>query len=138
EMGVEMAEGGDLVVKEGFVWMRTTAGPQRVHMIYRRIDDAYLDPLAFRSDSVIGVPGLLSVYRSGNVALAAAIGTGVADDKSTYPYVPDMIRFYLSEEPILPNVQTWQCKRSEDLELVMDRLAELVVKEVQGSGGHGM
>ena len=138
QMGVELVEGGDLFVKEGFVWMRTTAGPQRVHMIYRRIDDAYLDPLAFRSESVIGVPGLLSVYRSGNVALAAAIGAGVADDKSTYPYVPDMIRFYLSEEPILHSVPTWQCKRADELELVMDRLAELVVKEVQGSGGHGM
>jgi uncharacterized circularly permuted ATP-grasp superfamily protein len=109
-----------------------------VDVIYRRIDDAYLDPLAFRGDSVIGIPGLLSVYRSGNVALASAIGAGVADDKSTYPYVPEMVRFYLSEEPILPNVPTWQCKRAEDLELVMDRLAELVVKEVQGSGGYGM
>jgi uncharacterized circularly permuted ATP-grasp superfamily protein len=138
QMGVELVEGGDLFVKDGFVWMRTTAGPQRVDVIYRRIDDAYLDPLAFRGDSVIGIPGLLSVYRSGNVALASAIGTGVADDKSTYPYVPEMIRFYLSEAPILPNVPTWQCKRSEDLELVMDRLAELVVKEVQGSGGYGM
>src|SRR5438067_1237247 len=138
QMGVELVEGGDLFVKEGFVWMRTTAGPQRVHMIYRRIDDAYLDPLAFRSDSVIGVPGLLSVYRRGNVALAAAIGVGVADDKSTYPYVPEMIRFYLSEAPILPNVPTWQCTRAEDLELVMDRLGGLVVKEVQGSGGYVM
>ena len=138
QMGVELVEGGDLFVKDGYVWMRTTAGPQRVDVIYRRIDDAYLDPLAFRGDSVIGIPGLLSVYRSGNVALASAIGTGVADDKSTYPYVPEMIRFYLSEEPILPNVPTWQCKRPEDLELVMDRLAELVVKEVQGSGGYGM
>jgi len=138
QMGVELVEGGDLFVKDAHVWMRTTAGPQRVDVIYRRIDDAYLDPLAFRGESVIGIPGLLSVYRSGNVALASAIGTGVADDKSTYPYVPEMIRFYLSEEPILPNVPTWQCKRPEDLELVMDRLAELVVKEVQGSGGYGM
>ena len=138
QMGVELVEGGDLFVKDGHVWMRTTAGPQRVDVIYRRIDDAYLDPLAFRGESVIGIPGLLSVYRSGNVALASAIGTGVADDKSTYPYVPEMIRFYLSEAPILPNVPTWQCKRAEDLELVMDRLAELVVKEVQGSGGYGM
>jgi len=138
QMGVELVEGGDLFVKDGFVWMRTTAGPQRVDVIYRRIDDAYLDPLAFRGDSVIGIPGLVSVYRSGNVALASAIGAGVADDKSTYPYVPEMIRFYLSEEPILRNVPTWQCKRPEDLELVMDRLAELVVKEVRGSGGYGM
>jgi uncharacterized circularly permuted ATP-grasp superfamily protein len=138
QMGVELVEGGDLFVKDGLVLMRTTGGPQRVDVIYRRIDDAFLDPLAFRGDSLIGVPGLLSVYRSGNVSLANAIGTGVADDKSTYPYVPDMIRFYLAEEPILLNVQTWQCKRPEDLELVMDRLAELVVKEVQGSGGYGM
>ena len=138
QMGVELVEGGDLFVKDGYVWMRTTAGPQRVDVIYRRIDDAYLDPLAFRGDSVIGIPGLLSVYRSGNVSLASAIGTGVADDKSTYPYVREMIRFYLSEAPILPNVPTWQCKRSDDLELVMDRLAELVVKEVRGSGGYGM
>jgi len=138
QMGVELVEGGDLFVKDGYVWMRTTVGPQRVDVIYRRIDDAYLDPLAFRGDSVIGIPGLLSVYRSGNVSLASAIGTGVADDKSTYPYVPEMIRFYLSEAPILPNVPTWQCKRAEDLELVMDRLAQLVVKEVQGSGGYGM
>ena len=138
QMGVELVEGGDLFVKDAHVWMRTTAGPQRVDVIYRRIDDAYLDPLAFRGESVIGIPGLLSVYRSGNVALASAIGTGVADDKSTYPYVPEMIRFYLGEEPVLPNVPTWQCKRAEDLELVMDRLAELVVKEVQGSGGYGM
>src|SRR5207245_1969353 len=101
-------------------------------------DDAFLDPLAFRQDSLLGVPGLLSVYRAGNVALANAIGTGVADDKSTYPYVPEMIRFYLGEEPLLQNVPTWQCKRPEDLELVLDKLPELVVKEVQGSGGYGM
>jgi uncharacterized circularly permuted ATP-grasp superfamily protein len=138
QMGVELVEGGDLFVKDGFVQMRTTSGPQRVDVIYRRVDDAYLDPLAFRQDSLLGVPGLLSVYRAGNVALANALGTGVADDKSTYPYVPDMIRFYLHEEPILKNVPTWLCKRTQDLELVLDRLPELVVKEVQGSGGYGM
>src|SRR5436309_308286 len=138
QMGVELVEGGDLFVKEGFLHMRTTSGPQRVDVIYRRIDDVFLDPLAFRQDSLLGVPGLLSVYRAGNVALANAIGTGVADDKSTYPYVPEMIKFYLSEEPLLDNVPTWQCKRPQDLELVLDRLAELVVKEVQGSGGYGM
>jgi uncharacterized circularly permuted ATP-grasp superfamily protein len=138
QMGVELVEGGDLFVKDGFLHMRTTSGPQRVDVIYRRIDDAFLDPLAFRQDSLLGVPGLLSVYRAGNVSLANAIGTGVADDKSTYPYVPEMIRFYLGEEPILPNVPTWQCKRPQDLELVLDRLPELVVKEVQGSGGYGM
>ena len=138
QMGVELVEGGDLFVKDGFLHMRTTSGPQRVDVIYRRIDDAFLDPLAFRQDSLLGVPGLLSVYRAGNVGLANAIGTGVADDKSTYPYVPEMIRFYLQEEPLLQNVPTWQCKRPQDLELVLDRLPELVVKEVQGSGGYGM
>jgi uncharacterized circularly permuted ATP-grasp superfamily protein len=138
QMGVELVEGMDLFVKDGSVFMRTTAGSQRVDVIYRRVDDAFLDPLAFRQDSCLGVPGLLSVYRAGNVGLANAIGTGVADDKSTYPYVPDMIRFYLGEEPILKNVPTWQCKRPEDLAHVMDKLAELVVKEVQGSGGYGM
>jgi uncharacterized circularly permuted ATP-grasp superfamily protein len=138
QMGIELVEGADLFVKEGCVFMRTTSGPQRVDVIYRRIDDGFLDPLAFRNDSVIGVPGLLSACRAGNVTLTNAIGTGVADDKSTYPYVPDMIRFYLHEEPILQNVPTWQCKRAEHLELVLDRLPELVVKEVQGSGGYGM
>ena len=138
QMGVELVEGVDLFVKDGFVHMRTTSGPQRVDVIYRRIDDAFLDPLAFRQDSLLGVPGLLSVYRAGNVALANAIGTGVADDKSTYPYVPEMIRFYLGEEPILENVPTWQCKRPQDLEYVLDKIPELVVKEVQGSGGYGM
>jgi uncharacterized circularly permuted ATP-grasp superfamily protein len=138
QMGVELVEGGDLFVKDGYVHMRTTAGPQRVDVIYRRVDDAFLDPLAFRQDSLLGVPGLLSVYRAGHVALCNALGTGVADDKSTYPYVPDMIRFYLGEEPILANVPTWQCKRPKDLQHVLDRLPELVVKEVQGSGGYGM
>jgi uncharacterized circularly permuted ATP-grasp superfamily protein len=138
QMGVELVEGADLFVKDGHVYMRTTGGRQRVDVIYRRIDDPYLDPLAFRPDSMLGVPGLLSVYRAGNVGLANAMGTGVADDKSTYPYVPDMIRFYLGEEPILNNVPTWQCKKPEDYQHVMDNLAELVVKEVQGSGGYGM
>lgn len=138
QMGVELVEGSDLFVKDGFLYMRATSGWERVDVIYRRLDDAFLDPLAFKQDSMLGVPGLLSVVRAGNVGLANAIGTGVADDKSTYPYVPDMIRFYLSEEPILKNVPTWQCKRPEDLELVLDRLPELVVKEVQGSGGYGM
>jgi uncharacterized circularly permuted ATP-grasp superfamily protein len=138
QMGVELVEGADLLVRDGHLYMRTTAGRQRVDVVYRRLDDAYLDPLAFRPDSLLGVPGLLSVYRAGNVALSNALGTGVADDKSTYPYVPEMIRFYLGEEPILGNVPTWQCRRPEDLELVLDRLPELVVKEVHGSGGYGM
>jgi uncharacterized circularly permuted ATP-grasp superfamily protein len=138
QMGIELLEGADLFVKDGFLHMRTTSGPQRVDVVYRRIDDAFLDPLADRADSLLGVPGLLSVYRAGNVALANAMGTGVADDKSTYPYVPEMIHFYLGEEPILQNVQTWQCKRPEDLEHVLDNMRELVVKEVQSSGGYGM
>jgi len=138
QMGVELVEGSDLLVKDGYVYMRTTGGRQRVDVIYRRVDDAFLDPLAFHPESLLGVPGLLSVYRAGNVGLANAIGTGVADDKSTYPYVPEMVRFYLGEEPLLANVQTWQCKRREDLEYVLDHMAELVVKEVQGSGGYGM
>jgi uncharacterized circularly permuted ATP-grasp superfamily protein len=138
QMGIELVEGADLFVKDGFVHMRTTSGPQRVDVIYRRIDDVFLDPLAHRADSLLGVPGLLSAYRAGNVALANAMGTGVADDKSTYPYVPEMIRFYLGEEPILQNVPTWQCKRLEDLELVLEKMSELVVKEVQSSGGYGM
>jgi len=138
EMGIELVEGQDLLVKDGFVYMRTTGGPQRVDVIYRRMDDAFLDPLAFRVESLLGVPGLLSAYRAGNVGLANAIGTGVADDKSTYPFVPDMIRFYLGEAPLIENVPTWQCKRPDDLAHVLDNLAELVVKEVQGSGGYGM
>ncbi len=138
EMGIELVEGQDLLVKDGFVYMHTTSGHQRVDVIYRRIDDGYLDPLAFRADSLLGVPGLLSAYRAGNVGLANAIGTGVADDKSTYPYVPEMIRFYLGEAPLLENVPTWQCKRPDDLAHVLEHLEELVVKEVQGSGGYGM
>ncbi len=138
QMGVELVEGPDLFVKDGYVNLRTTAGPQRVDVIYRRIDDSFLDPLAFRPDSVLGVPGLLSVYRAGRVAITNAVGTGVADDKSIYPYVPDMIRFYLSEEPILNNVPTWQLRKPLECEHVLANLADLVVKEVHGSGGYGM
>ena len=138
QMGVELVEGQDLFVKDGGVYMRTTRGPQRVHVIYRRIDDDFLDPLAFRKDSSLGVPGLLEVYRAGGVTLANAIGTGVADDKSIYPYVPDMIRFYLSETPILNNVPTFQCRKKDDLSHVLANLADLVVKEVHGAGGYGM
>jgi uncharacterized circularly permuted ATP-grasp superfamily protein len=137
-MGIELVEGKDLFVNDNSVYMRTTRGPRRVDVIYRRIDDDYLDPLSFRADSTLGVPGLLSVYRAGGVTLANAIGTGVADDKSIYPYVPDMIRFYLSEEPKLNNVPTWQCRRTEDLEYTLAHLPELVVKEVHGAGGYGM
>jgi uncharacterized circularly permuted ATP-grasp superfamily protein len=138
EMGVELVEGADLFVRDDRVFMRTTVGAQRVDVIYRRLDDAYLDPLAFNPDSMLGVPGLLAAYRSGNVVLANAIGTGVADDKSVYPYVPDMIRFYLDEEPILANVPTWQCRNPQELSHVLAHLPELVVKETQGSGGYGM
>jgi uncharacterized circularly permuted ATP-grasp superfamily protein len=138
QMGVELVEGADLFVKDNTVYMRTTSGRQRVDVIYRRIDDAFLDPKAFRKDSLLGVPDLFAAYRAGNVALANAVGTGVADDKSTYPYVPEMIRFYLKEEPILQNVPTWFCGKPKDLAHVLENLAELVVKEVQGSGGYGM
>lgn len=138
QMGIELVEGQDLFVDDGYVFMRTTRGPQRVDVIYRRIDDDFLDPLVFRSDSSLGVPGLLSVYRAGRVTLSNAIGTGVADDKSIYPFVPDMIRFYLSEEPILNNVPTWQCRKKDDLQYTLDHLDQLVVKEVHGAGGYGM
>jgi uncharacterized circularly permuted ATP-grasp superfamily protein len=138
QMGVELVEGKDLFVNDNAVYMRTIRGPQRVDVIYRRIDDDYLDPLAFRPDSTLGVPGLLSVYRAGRVTLANAIGTGVADDKSIYPFVPDMIKFYLSEEPILNNVPTWQCRKPADLDYTLANLDQLVVKEVHGAGGYGM
>ncbi len=138
EMGVELVEGQDLSVADNTVYMRTTRGPQKVDVIYRRIDDDYLDPLAFRADSTLGVPGLFAAYRAGRVTLANAIGSGVADDKSTYIYVPEMIRFYLGEEPIIPNVPTWRLDRADDLKYVLSHLPELVVKEVQGSGGYGM
>lgn len=138
EMGVPLVEGQDLFVKNSRLYMRTTSGPRPVDVLYRRLDDAFLDPLAFRPDSMLGVPGLLSVYRDGNLVLANAIGTGVADDKSIYPYVPEMIRFYLGEEPILHNVPTWCLREPDDLAYVLDHLSELVVKEVHGAGGYGM
>ena len=138
QMGIELVEGRDLFVKDDLVYMRTTQGPQRVDVIYRRLDDDFLDPLAFRKDSMLGVPGLLSAYRAGNVTLANAIGTGVADDKSIYPYVPEMIRFYLGEEPLLNNVPTYMLRKPDDLKYTLDHLPELVVKEVHGAGGYGM
>lgn len=138
QMGIELVEGQDLFVEDNLVYMRTTNGPKRVDVIYRRIDDDFLDPLAFRADSTLGVPGLLSVYRAGRVTLANAIGAGVADDKSIYPFVPDMIEFYLGEKPILNNVPTYQCRRADDLAYTLDNLGELVVKEVHGAGGYGM
>ena len=138
QMGVELVEGQDLFVERNTVFMRTTRGPKRVDVIYRRVDDDFMDPLSFRGDSALGVPGLLSVYRAGRVALANAIGTGIADDKSTYLYVPDMIRFYLDEEPILSNVPTWQCGKPDELSYVLANMHDLVVKEVHGAGGYGM
>src|SRR6185369_17069360 len=138
QVGIELVEGQDLFVANNTVFMRTTQGPQKVDVIYRRIDDDFLDPLAFRPDSMLGVPGLLAAYRAGRVTLANAIGTGVADDKSMYPYVPEMIRFYLGEEPILRNVPTYLLRNPEDRKYVLDHLDELVVKEAQGSGGYGM
>ena len=137
-MGVELVEGQDLFVEGEFVYMRTTEGPKRVDVIYRRIDDAYIDPLCFRADSMLGIPGLMDVYRSGGVSICSAPGTGVADDKAVYTYVPEMIRFYLGEEPMLKNVPTWKCAEADDLGYVLDQLGELVVKEVHGSGGYGM
>ena len=138
QMGVELVEGQDLFVRDHFVYMRTTQGPKRVDVIYRRVDDDFLDPLAFRADSTLGCAGLLEVYRRGNVTLSNAIGTGVADDKSIYPYVPKMIEFYLGEKPILQNVPTYLCRQADDLRYVLDHLPELVVKEVHGAGGYGM
>ncbi|MET0688964.1 MAG: circularly permuted type 2 ATP-grasp protein, partial [Methyloceanibacter sp.] len=138
QMGIELVEGGDLFVRDGYVWMRTTEGPVKVDVIYRRIDDAYMDPLAFQRDSVLAVPGLLSVVRSGRVALANALGSGVADDKAMYVYVPRMIEFYLGEHAILNNVHTYMLRDPKQRQHVFENLHNLVVKEVSGSGGYGM
>ncbi len=137
-MGVELVESADLFVDSAGVWMKTTAGPRRVDVIYRRIDDDYLDPLAFRPDSLLGVPGLFHAYRSGQVTIVSAPGAGIADDKAIYCFVPEMIRFYLGEEAILPNVQTWRCGVPDERAYVLEHLHELVAKEVHGSGGYGM
>lgn len=138
EMGIELVEGPDLIVDDGYVHMRTTRGLRRVDVVYRRIDDAFLDPLAFRADSMLGVPGLMAAYRAGNVTIANAVGTGIADDKAVYCYVPQMISFFLAEEPLLANVPTWQCGNQDDCSYVLDHLPELVVKDVNKSGGYGM
>jgi len=138
QMGVELVEGQDLFVKDNFVYMRTTRGPRRVDVIYRRVDDDFLDPLAFRPDSTLGCAGLLGVYRSGNVTICNAVGTGVADDKSIYPYVPKMVEFYLGQKPILSNVPTFMGRNPEDLKYILANLKDLVVKEVHGAGGYGM
>jgi uncharacterized circularly permuted ATP-grasp superfamily protein len=137
-MGVELVEGRDLECRRGKVFMRTTAGLQRVDVIYRRVDDDFLDPVHFRNDSMLGVPGLVNAVRTGGVTLANAIGNGVADDKLIYTYVPDLIRYYLREEPILPNVDTWRLEDDDAREEVLDRLEDLVVKPVDGSGGKGI
>ncbi|HTV46902.1 MAG TPA: circularly permuted type 2 ATP-grasp protein [Phycisphaerae bacterium] len=138
QMGVELVEGRDLLVDNNYVYMRTTAGMRRVDVIYRRIDDDFIDPLCFRPDSLLGVAGLMNVYRLGHVALANAVGTGVADDKAIYPFVPDMIRFYLKQEPILQNVRTYVCARPDDCQYVLDHLSELVIKSTNEAGGYGM
>jgi len=138
QMGIELVEGQDLFVQDNGVYMRTTRGPKRVDVIYRRIDDDFLDPKVFRKDSALGVSGLLDVYRAGRVTLANAIGTGVADDKSIYPFVPDMIAFYLGEKPLLANVPTYKCRNREELEFTLEHLPQLVVKEVHNAGGYGM
>ncbi|MGO8737708.1 circularly permuted type 2 ATP-grasp protein [Rhodoblastus sp.] len=138
KLGVELVEGRDLVVRDDVVFMRTTEGLKRVDVIYRRVDDDFIDPLAFRPDSALGAAGLMGAYLAGNVTLANAVGAGVADDKAIYTYMPEIIRFYLGEEPKLKNVATWRCREPEALKYVLDHLSELVVKEVNGSGGYGM
>ncbi|MEO1200314.1 MAG: circularly permuted type 2 ATP-grasp protein [Pseudomonadota bacterium] len=137
-LGIELVEGFDLFCDDDIVYMRTTEGPRRVDVIYRRIDDDFLDPLTFRPDSVLGVPGLFAAFRAGTVTLANAVGTGIADDKAVYSYMPEVVRFYLGEEPILKNVPTWRCREADALAYVRDNLHDLVVKEVHGSGGYGM
>jgi len=137
-LGIELVEGRDLTVRDDTVYMRTTEGPQRVDVLYRRIDDDFLDPLTFRPDSILGVPGLVSASRAGTITLANSVGTGIADDKAIYTYMPEIVRFYLGEEPLLQNVPTWRCREPDALAYVLDHLEELVVKEVSGSGGYGM
>ncbi len=138
KMGVELVEGRDLLVRDAIVYMRTTRGLQRVDVIYRRVDDAFLDPLSFNPHSVLGVPGLLAAYKAGNVTLANAVGTGISDDKAIYSYMPEIVRFFCGEAPILDNVPTWRCRDPDSLKYVLSRLDELVVKAVDGSGGYGM
>jgi uncharacterized circularly permuted ATP-grasp superfamily protein len=138
QLGAELVEGSDLIVDSGYVWMRTTKGFERVDVIYRRIDDDFIDPKAFRADSMLGVPGLIEVYKAGNVALANAPGTGVADDKVVYAYVPRIIKYYLGEEPIIPNVPTYVCWEEKDLQYVLENISSLVVKAANESGGYGM
>ncbi|WP_416173664.1 circularly permuted type 2 ATP-grasp protein [Brevundimonas sp.] len=138
KLGVELVEGTDLFVNDDTVFMRTTEGPKKVDVIYRRIDDDFIDPLTFRPDSAVGVPGLMAAYLAGNVTLANAVGTGVADDKCVYTYMPEIVRFFTGEEPILKNIPTWRCREPDALKEVLGQLDQLVVKEVGGSGGYGM
>lgn len=138
QMGAELVEGRDLVVENGYCYMRTTKGLKKVDVIYRRVDDIFIDPIVFRADSILGVPGLFDAYRRGNVAIANAPGTGVADDKVVYAYVPDMIKYYLEEDPILPNVPTYLCWRDEDRDHVLRNIHKMVVKTDSQSGGYGM
>ncbi|NNF19885.1 MAG: circularly permuted type 2 ATP-grasp protein [Flavobacteriaceae bacterium] len=137
-MGVELVEGRDLYVENDFVYMKTISGPQKVDVIYRRVDDLFMDPLEFRADSTLGVPGIFAAYRKGNVCLANAPGTGVADDKAVYTYMPQIIKYYLDEEPILNNVHTYHCSRPDELKYVLEHISELVVKPVDESGGYGI
>jgi uncharacterized circularly permuted ATP-grasp superfamily protein len=138
QMGIDLVEGRDLLVDNHKVYMKTTAGLQQVHVIYRRIDDEYLDPLVFKPDSALGVPGLMSAYRKGNVAIVNAVGNGVADDKAVYAYVPDMIKYYLNEEIILPNVPTYSLENEDEKKYVFDNIEKMVLKRTNQSGGYGM
>lgn len=138
KLGVELVEGSDLYVRENVLYMRTTEGPKRVDVVYRRIDDDFIDPLSFRPDSVLGVPGIMSAYRAGNLTLANAVGTGVSDDKAVYSYMPEIIKFFTGEDAILKNVPTYRCREPDALKYVLENIEELVVKEVDGSGGYGM
>ncbi|WP_342164864.1 circularly permuted type 2 ATP-grasp protein [Methylobacterium sp. SD21] len=138
KLGVELVEASDLFTKDDVVYMRTTEGPRKVDVIYRRLDDDFLDPLVFRPDSVLGVPGIMNAYERGSVTLANAVGTGISDDKAVYSYMPEIVKFFTGEEPILHNVPTYRCREKEAFSYVMDNLSELVVKEVNGSGGYGM
>ncbi len=138
QMGAELVEGGDLRVKDGRVQMRTTRGFKPIDVLYRRVDDDYLDPLTFEPSSMLGVPGIMDVYRAGGITIANAPGTGVSDDKAIYSFMPEIVEFYTGEKPLLPNVQTWRCADPDSLAYVLDNLEEVVVKEVHGSGGYGM
>ena len=138
KLGVELVEGRDLIVDNDTVYMRTTEGPKRVDVIYRRIDDDFLDPEAFKPESILGVPGIMRAYKAGNITIANAVGTGIADDKAIYTFMPDIVQFYLGEEMKLKNVKTWRCRDDDSLKYVLDHLGDLVVKKVDGSGGYGM